>query len=122
KQTKNIKKENENDSFVSFFIDGFKVMVGKNEKGNIELLKASKKNDIWLHVKDIPSAHVIIKTDKTNLPEFVIEFGAKLCVNLSKLNAGSYLVDYTPRRNVKPNDGANVTYVNYKTISVQKEN
>ncbi|MFK5882577.1 MAG: NFACT RNA binding domain-containing protein [Sulfurospirillum sp.] len=103
--------------YESFYIEGFKMMLGKNEKGNIELLKEAKKRDIWLHLKDMPSSHVIIRTDKQNIPKTVLEFAAKLCVEFSVSQKGSYLVDYTQRRNVKIDVGAHVNYVDYKTIS-----
>ncbi|MCF6172886.1 MAG: NFACT family protein, partial [Campylobacteraceae bacterium] len=96
KQKHSKKAKTEQVSYESFFIEGFKVMLGKNEKGNIELLKEAKKRDIWLHLKDIPSSHVIIRTDKQNIPQSVLEFGAKLCVDFSVSEKGSYLVDYTP--------------------------
>ncbi|WP_024955057.1 NFACT RNA binding domain-containing protein [Sulfurospirillum arcachonense] len=108
-------------SYESFFIEGFKVMLGKNEKGNIELLKEAKKRDIWLHIKDIPSSHVIIRTDKDTVPQSVLNFAAKLCVDFSVTSKSSYLVDYTQRRNVKIRDGANVNYVDYKTLHVDKD-
>ena len=108
-------------SYESFYIEGFKVMLGKNEKGNIELLKEAKKRDIWLHLKDISSTHVIIRTDKQSVPQTVLEFAAKLCVEFSVVQKGAYLVDYTQRRNVKMGEGAHVNYVDYKTISAKKE-
>ena len=74
-----------------------------------------------MHIKDISSSHVIIRSDKKNVPLEVLEFGAKLCVDFSGLNSGGYLVDYTNRRNVKIREGANVNYVEYKTIKVTKE-
>ena len=79
-------------------------------KGNITLLQEAKKNDIWLHVKDLPSSHVIICTEKQNVPEPILVFAAKLCVDFSMTQKGGYLVDYTKRKNVKPFDGANVAY------------
>ncbi len=80
---KKIKKgKKEQKSYESFFIEGFKVMLGKNEKGNIELLKEAKKRDIWFHIKDISSSHVIIRTDKTTIPQSVIDFAAKICVRV----------------------------------------
>ncbi len=108
-------------SYETFFMEGFKIMLGKNEKGNIELLKIAKKRDIWLHLKDISSTHVIIRTDKQSIPQAVLEFAAKLCVEFSVIQKGAYLVDYTQRRNVKMGEGAHVNYVDYKTISVKKE-
>ncbi|MDR0762836.1 MAG: NFACT RNA binding domain-containing protein [Campylobacteraceae bacterium] len=114
------KKEGNEEGFSVFFAEGYKVMAGKNERGNEQLLKSAKKNDIWFHIKDIPSSHVILKTDKTAVLPNVLEFCAKLCVNFSVFGAGVYEVDYTQRRNVKIISGANVTYTNFKTISILK--
>ena len=116
-------KQKSDDSlyFETFFVEGYKIMLGKNEKGNIALLKEAKKSDIWLHIKEMPSAHVIIRTEKQNIPEAVLLFAAKLCVNFSVSQKGGYLVDYTPRKNVKPFDGANVAYEVYQTLKIYKE-
>lgn len=108
------------DSIAEFWIEGVKVSLGKSEKGNIELLKNAKARDIWMHLKDRPSAHVVISTDKQQLPERLLEAAAKLCVDFSVFEKGRYLVDYTPRREVKIQEGANVLYTNFKTISVEK--
>ncbi len=113
-------KEHRNDMVEVFFIEGYKVLLGKNERGNIELLQNAKARDIWLHLKDRPSAHVLIVTDKQKVPESVIISAAEICVNFSIFEKGSYLVDYTPRREVKIQDGANVLYYNYSTITVTK--
>jgi predicted ribosome quality control (RQC) complex YloA/Tae2 family protein len=121
KQHRKIKSKNSSSEYESFFYEGYKIMVGKSEKGNIKLLKEAKKGDIWLHLKDIASTHVIIRCDKVNLPKRVIEFAAKLCVNFSSVKSGAYLVDYTKRRDVKVKEGAFVNYVNYKTLKVVKE-
>ena len=122
KQPKNQKKEKKADANTeTFFIEGYKIMLGKNERGNISLLKSAKMSDIWMHLKDIPSTHVIIRNEKKSPPFAVLEFAAKLCVQFSAVQAGSYLVDFTQRRNVKMRDGANVNYVNYDTIKVSKE-
>lgn len=104
----------------NFYLGDFKISVGKNERGNIRLLKNSGKEDFWFHLKDIPSAHVIVKTNKQNLSEEAAQMAAKICVNFSVKESGKYLVDYTKRRNVKINEGAFVNYVNFKTISVLK--
>jgi len=122
KQPKKQKKRAKVDTNIeSFFIEGVKISLGKNEKGNITLLKNAKQSDIWLHLKDMPSTHVIITTDKKNVPENVLMFAAKLCVQFSATGAGSYLVDYTHRRHVKMREGANVNYVEYKTVKIDKD-
>ena len=103
-----------------FYVREFKILVGRNEKGNINLLDLAKKDDIWLHLKDAPSAHVIIKTNKSKVPEDVLEMVAKFCVEFSVKGAGRYEVDYTKRENLRRENGANVTYTNYKTIIINK--
>ncbi len=112
------KKVKTNDSIEVFWIEGYKVSLGKNEKGNIELLRNARAKDIWLHMKDRPSAHVIITTDKQNVPQNIIEAAARLCVDFSMFEKDRYLVDYTPRREVSIQNGANVLYNNYKTLEV----
>jgi len=122
KQPKNQKNRDKKETNIeNFFFQDYKISLGKSEKGNISLLKDAKMSDFWLHLKDMPSTHVIIRTSKKTLPDDVLEFGAKLCVNFSVKERGRYLVDYTQRRNVKMRDGANVNYVEYKTISIEKE-
>ena len=104
-----------------FWIEDFKVMVGRNSVENQHLLKIAKANDLWMHVRGIPSSHVIIRTDKQNLPESVIQSAAKLCVDFSLKQAGDYDVDYTKRKFVKIQEGSHVEYDKYQTIRVRKE-
>ena len=54
------------------------------------------------------------------MPEDVLEMAAKFCVEFSVKGAGRYEVDYTKRENLKRENGANVTYTNYKTIIINK--
>ena len=104
-----------------FWIDDFKVLVGRNSKENQALLKIAKSNDLWMHIRNIPSSHLIIKTDKQNLPDSVIKKASKLCVDFSLTQAGDYDVDYCKRRFVKIQEGSSVEYDKYKTIRVRKE-
>ncbi|NPA55639.1 MAG: DUF814 domain-containing protein [Epsilonproteobacteria bacterium] len=110
------KSKQKQDNIQQFFIDDFLVLVGKNEAGNIQLLQTSKANDIWLHIKDKPGAHVIIKTNKKNVPSEVIYKAAKLALIFSNQKEG--VVDYTQRRNLYIKKGAFVNYVTYKSIKV----
>jgi len=104
-----------------FWIEDYKVLVGRNSKENQKLLEIAKANDVWMHVRDIPSSHVIIRTDKQNIPDSVLKNAAKLCVDFSVKNPGDYEVDYTKRKFVKVQEGSNVLYNKYDTISVTKE-
>ena len=121
KQAKSKQKKEKINIGELFWIEGYKIMVGRNSKENIQLLKEAKANDIWMHTKDIPGSHVIIRTDKQNLPQSVIESAAKLCVDFSTNMPGNYEVDYTKRKFVKITEGSNVEYDKYKTISILKE-
>ncbi len=118
---KRVKKEKKFADFEIFFVDEYKILIGRNQKENIKILKLAKANDIWMHLKDRPSSHIIIQTNKKNLPKRVLEIGAKLCVDFSVEYSGNYLVDYTTRKDVKIQNGANVLYYNYKTIGVFKD-
>jgi len=103
--------------------DGLTIYVGKNNVQNDTLtLKTASSNDIWLHTKNIPGSHVIIKKEKGDIPESTLEEAAILAAYYSKAKMSSNVeVDYTTVKNVKKPKGAKpgmVTYVNYKTIFV----
>lgn len=104
-----------------FWIEDYKVMVGRNSKENQALLRKAKANDIWMHTREIPGSHVIIRTDKQNLPDSVLQAAAKLCVDFSTDQPGNYLVDYTKRKFVKVQEGSHVEYDKYQTVAVLKE-
>jgi predicted ribosome quality control (RQC) complex YloA/Tae2 family protein len=104
-----------------FWIEDYKVFVGRSSSENQKLLALAKANDLWMHIRDIPSSHVIIRTDKQNLPQSVIEAAAKLCVDFSVKNPGEYEVDYTKRKFVKVQEGSHVLYNQYNTLRVRKE-
>jgi predicted ribosome quality control (RQC) complex YloA/Tae2 family protein len=74
-----------------------------------------------MHTREIPGSHVIIRTDKQNLPDTVLVAAAKLCVSFSTNHPGNYLVDYTKRKFVKIQEGSSVEYDKYQTLSVLKE-
>ena len=104
-----------------FWVEDYKVLVGRNSNENQKLLEIAKANDLWMHIRDVPSSHVIIRTDKQNLPDSVIQAAAKLCVDFSVKKPGDYEVDYTKRKFVKVQEGSNVLYNKYDTIKVTKE-
>lgn len=95
-------------------------MLGKNEKGNVALLQEARKA-ICGFMSKICRLLMIIRTEKQTVPEHVLVFAAKLCVDFSLTQKGGYLVDYTKRKNVKPFDGANVAYEEYQTLKIYKE-
>ncbi len=105
-----------------FMAGEFKVLLGRNERENIWVLKNARAGDIWLHLKNRPSSHCIIRAGgKKNIPMEVIRKAAKICVETSVSQPGDYLVDFTYRRNVKIERGAHVTYTKYDTLKVVKK-
>lgn len=103
--------------------DGFKILVGRNNKQNDKLtLKTAAKNDMWLHTKDIHGSHTIILCEGKEVTEQAIFEAACLAAYHSKAqNSSQVPVDYTLVRYVSKPSGAKpgmVIYVNNKTIYV----
>jgi predicted ribosome quality control (RQC) complex YloA/Tae2 family protein len=121
KRAKSLRKKEKLREGELFWIEDYKVMVGRNSNENQKLLSLAKSNDIWMHTREIPGSHVIIRTDKQNLPESVLQAAAKLCVDFSTNQPGNYLVDYTKRKFVKIQEGSSVEYDKYQTLSILKE-
>uniref|UniRef100_UPI0040479D04 NFACT RNA binding domain-containing protein n=1 Tax=Aliarcobacter sp. TaxID=2321116 RepID=UPI0040479D04 len=119
KKEKNQIKTKKAQTYESFFFEGFKIMLGTSERENIYLLQNSKASDFWFHLKDRPSCHVIVQNTKKTIPESVITQAATLCAKFSADFGGTYEVDFTQRRNVKIQSGANVLYNPYSTVVVK---
>lgn len=120
KQTKKQKQRKiELDRYVAS--DGTEILVGKNNKQNDYLTtKLAHKDEIWLHTKDIPGSHVVIRSK--NPSEQTIAEAANLAAYFSKARQSSSVpVDYTRIRYVKKPSGAKpgfVIYENQQTIYV----
>ncbi|NLZ47346.1 MAG: fibronectin/fibrinogen-binding protein [Clostridiales bacterium] len=102
--------------------DGNDIYVGKNNIQNDYLtLKFADKKDIWLHTKNIPGSHVIIKNNN-NISDKTLEEAAILAAYYSKAKDSTKVpVDYTEVKNVKKPSGAKpgmVIYTTNKTIYV----
>ena len=117
----NIKKETKLTTKPHEFIssNGFKILVGKNNKQNDNLtLKIASNEDIWMHTKNIPGSHVIIKTEGKEVPDETIFEGAMLAAFFSKSKMASQVpVDYTKKKNVKKPNGSKPGMVIYETNS-----
>jgi predicted ribosome quality control (RQC) complex YloA/Tae2 family protein len=103
--------------------EGFEILIGRNNKQNDLLtFKTAEKTDIWLHAKDIPGSHVIIKTNGVTPPDGAILHAARLAALHSKGKDSSRVpVDYVLVKHVKKPAGAKPGYViftNNKTLYV----
>ena len=103
--------------------DSFVIWIGRNSRQNEQVtFEKGSPNDWWLHVRDVPGAHVIIKTDGRAVPEAIIERAAAAAAYYSPLrDEAKAPVDITLRINVRKIKGAAagmVTYRQERTIMV----
>ncbi len=85
-------------------IEGFDVFIGKSAKSNDALLREqARKDDLWLHAKDVSGSHVLIKRrDNQPFPRPVIELAARWAAYASKRKHDSLApVIYTPCKYVR---------------------
>lgn len=101
--------------------DGIELFVGKNNKQNEYLtMKMAHNTDTWLHAKDIPGSHVVIRAK--DVPERTLQEAATLAAYFSKARESSGVpVDFTLVKHVwKPNGSKPgfVLYDNQRTLYV----
>lgn len=106
--------------------DGLEILVGRNNRQNDQLTtKLADRQDLWLHTRQIPGSHVIIRLPRTiktidQVPEVTLEEAALLAAYYSKARQDEKVpVDYTFRGNVRKPSGAKpgmVIYENHWTI------
>lgn len=101
--------------------DGTEIYVGKNNLQNEYLTnRLANANDTWLHTKDIPGSHVVIRSSSFSAK--TLEEAAMIAAYYSQAKESSSVpVDYTYIRHVKKPSGAKpgfVIYDNQKTLFV----
>jgi hypothetical protein len=77
--------------FKVFEVEGFTIWVGKSAKDNDEMLRNYvHKDDLWLHARQVPGSHVIIRRKgMPSVPQQVVERAASLAAFYSKLKTDS---------------------------------
>jgi len=80
-------------------VDGFEILVGKNDRGNDALTcKIARKHDLWFHAQDMPGSHVLIRNPARleQIPFPTIKQAASLAAYFSKARKDTkIMVDYT---------------------------
>ncbi|MCX8084075.1 MAG: NFACT RNA binding domain-containing protein [Calditerrivibrio sp.] len=98
------------------------LLVGKNSLGNDEILKLSDKDDLWFHVKDAPSSHVVLKITNSVPTDDLIKTVCSITAFFSKFKSEkNVLVDWTEKRYVRKVKGGApgfVIYDRFKTMAV----
>ncbi len=101
--------------------EGVAILVGKNNTQNEYLTnRLAGTSDTWLHTKDIPGSHVVIR--ETSFGNATLEEAAMLAAYYSQAKSSSMVpVDYTMIRHVRKPNGSKPGYViydNQKTVFV----
>lgn len=95
------------------------IYIGNSSIENWSLIDAAEESDIWFHVKDVPSCHVILKCSGKlkDVPRAVVSRCVILCKkNSGKCNPNSEII-YAAIKNVKKgvHEGS-VLVTNYKKV------
>jgi predicted ribosome quality control (RQC) complex YloA/Tae2 family protein len=103
--------------------DGFTLLVGKNSMQNEEVtFSQATANDLWLHARGVPGAHVILKSGGRPVPETTLREAAELAAYYSQAReSGAAEVDYTEQRYVRHMKGGGpgmVIYERERTLRV----
>lgn len=104
-------KINKPEQFIS--TDGTEILVGKNNLQNEKLtMHTADKRETWLHTKNIPGSHVIIRSFDPS--EQTLAEAANLAAYYSKARKSSKVqVDYTKVKNIRKPNGTKPGYVIY---------
>ena len=103
--------------------DGMTLLVGKNSRQNEAVtFREASANDVWLHARGVPGAHVIVKSGGRPVPDSTLQQAAALAAYYSQSReAGTVPVDYTSQRYVRHMKGGGpgmVVYEGERTLYV----
>ena len=99
--------------------DGTEILVGKNSSQNDRLTGSARGSDTWLHAKDMPGSHVIVRAEAVS--QETLAMALRLAAWYSRGKGVSVPVDYTLRKYVKKPGGSPagfVIYTHQKTVAV----
>lgn len=89
--------------------EGFRIWIGKNASANDELtLKHAGKNDLWLHARDVPGSHVVIKHQSGKpFSKKLVEYAASLAAYYSRRRTETLApVSVTEKKYVRKKKGS----------------
>jgi predicted ribosome quality control (RQC) complex YloA/Tae2 family protein len=83
-----------------------KFLIGKDARNNTDIINQSQDNDLWFHVNNLPSCHVIAHIHDLNISRkdipYIVTQGALLCKQNSKYKSYKNVeIIYTRIKNVK---------------------
>lgn len=92
-------------------LDNYKYMItiGKNAQENWDIIDAASSEDIWFHIEDYPSPHVILKIPddyklKKIPKKILIQCALKCKIHSKYNNVKNINIIYTKIKNIKKGD------------------
>ena len=84
----------------------YDILIGVSDQNNWDIIAHSSQNDLWFHVDDQPSCHVIIKTNnEKKIEKRVIRHAAMICkMNSKAKHQKNTKIIYTRIKNVIKGD------------------
>ncbi len=109
KSTAEKKRASQESSLGRKFIssEGYTIFVGRNDRENDELTRVANGRDLWLHARDYPGSHVLVRLPKKiELPRKTLMEAGMLALKYSKaVKAGKGEVTYAYAKNVRKPKG-----------------
>lgn len=103
------KDNRENRPYRRLALEGYEVWIGKNARSNDILTASAHKEDLWLHVRDQPGSHVVIRMNNhKNFPDkhIILRVAAIAAYNSKARGASMVPVSYTKKKYVRKPKGA----------------
>lgn len=79
----------------------YNIYIGKNAKGNEEIIKKCHPESLWFHINNISSAHIILESKGDDIPKRYINQVASILFQTKKNIPSNSNVIYTQVKNVK---------------------
>jgi len=103
--------------------DGFTALVGTSAQSNERVtFDLASQEDVWLHARQLPGAHVVVRTAGRPLSRPALIEAAQLAAHFSRgRDSGRVAVDWTLRKHVRKlrkGPPGLVTYVDEQTVDV----
>lgn len=79
----------------------YSILIGRNAKGNEEIIKMSNLESLWMHLDNISSPHIILQNEGELVPKIYINQIAKMLFEYKKNVPKNSNVIYTEVKNIK---------------------
>jgi predicted ribosome quality control (RQC) complex YloA/Tae2 family protein len=82
----------------------FKIIIGRNANENDMIIKSSHPLDLWFHLSNVPSAHLVLKNKGERISKRYLNTIAGMLFEYNNKALRTTNVIYTEIRNVKRTD------------------